>query len=59
MDSCKNISAILRRNLQELRDRKHTAMGGKTQWAEACEEMGLYEVEEGGLRLSTAPSPSL
>ncbi len=58
MESCKNISAILRRNLQELRDRKHTAMGGKTQWAEACEEMGLYEVDEGGLRLSTASRSS-
>lgn len=55
MESCKNIDVSTRRELQELRDRKHTAMGGKTQWAEACQEMGLYEAEDSGLRLSTAP----
>lgn len=54
MESCKHIDASIRRELQELRDRKHTAIGGKTQWAEACQEMGLYEADENGLRLSLA-----
>ena len=47
LESCTRIPTRLRQELQRLRDRHDTAIGGKKYWSDACEELGVYETEDG------------
>ena len=53
MQSCTKIPANTRQQLITLQARRDTAIGGKSYWGDSCKELGVYESQDGCLRLST------
>lgn len=53
--SCQQIPAQIKAELQRLRDRRDNASGGKQYWADGCVALGVYETEQ-GLRLGSVSS---
>ena len=53
--SCQQIPAQIKAELQRLRGRRDNASGGKQYWADGCVALGVYETEQ-GLRMGTVSS---
>jgi hypothetical protein len=50
-DACNVINDEMKAEMKRLRERRDTASGGKQYWADGARALGLYETEDGGIRM--------
>jgi len=51
--ACQHLGPQVKEELQNLRNRRDNASGGKQYWADGCRALGVYEVEGQGLKLQS------
>eukprot|EP00797_Seminavis_robusta_P018577 Sro278_g106630.2 (403) ;mRNA; r:63040-64329 len=53
---CQSVPPVIREELVRLQAKKSGAGGGKKYWSQSAKDQGVYDVEDGGLRISPSPS---